>query len=696
MRPRHHWLLVAALAACLAAVPSVASATAPYSTPPVIVSDGFEEGELQLLEYVPTLIPGEEVWAYWGETSLRSRTGTYSVWCAGEQSEPVTDVAAYPAYTRGRAFVDMDELADYYSSTISLWYVMPSVGSVGDSFGISLSRLEDGVAQFPSVHNDSDIPVAQDWAKRTYVLGAGSHLAASRQPMRLGLAFFDQIETFPLGYVGQGPAVDDIVISGYKFGPVRQLAATWSVEASGVALSWTPPQRSAISSEEETRPVVYRAWRSEVGTDTWVEVTPSTATSVCSIVDTSVVQLALYDYVVQAWDPVDGESYGIQSPNVRMVTPEARAALQDEDPPTTTVNAPSGWVSSPATVTMTATDTGSGVDSISYSLDGDAPATEYTGPIAISQHGETVVKYRAMDLFGNLEPVKQVTVSVDARAPETTASLDATLGAATVTLSAVDDGVGVASGTVFRLDGGPETSGTVVTVAGGGEHQVQFRSTDMVGNIEEWQTYAFELQHALSIEMTASATAVKYPNTITLRGVLLDESRSAVTSRTLVYEYSYDGVAWSKLATATTTGNSYVWTTRPSRRTYYRLVFPETSADSLHPSVVGAAVPVTVTLSMSTPSASSYTTYRYRTIKVSALVRPKHTSGVKFRFYHLEGSKWVLRKTVSAKYSTYNSTTTKVYCSASLHLRGKWRVKVYHAADTHPAQYSPYRSITVR
>jgi hypothetical protein len=54
---------------------------------------------------------------------------------------------------------------------------------------------------------------------------------------------------------------------------------------------------------------------------------------------------------------------------------------------------------------------------------------------------------------------------------------------ASITLSATDQGSGVA-GTFFRLDGGPDTAGSTVTVTTPGPHELEFWSVDRAGNEE--------------------------------------------------------------------------------------------------------------------------------------------------------------------------------------------------------------------
>jgi len=145
------------------------------------------------------------------------------------------------------------------------------------------------------------------------------------------------------------------------------------------------------------------------------------------------------------------------------------------------------WHSSPATVTLTAADAGSGVASISYTIDGGATQT-YSGPFAITADGPHTVSYWATDNVGNASTPADLAVDVDAVAP--VASIDVAYGPmsggfgsiATVTLSATDAESGVAS-ISYTIDGGPTQTYTVpFAITADGPHTVSYWATDNVGN----------------------------------------------------------------------------------------------------------------------------------------------------------------------------------------------------------------------
>ncbi len=100
---------------------------------------------------------------------------------------------------------------------------------------------------------------------------------------------------------------------------------------------------------------------------------------------------------------------------------------------------------------------------------------------------------------------------------------------------------------------------------------------------------------------------------------------------------------------------------------------------------------------LSVPAAPAIVT-RARLFTVTGTLKPRHTAGttaVKLKCYRLEGSSWVLRKTVSAKVANYSSYS-RYSVRTSLPTAGKWRVFAYHADADHAATTSGARSITVR
>ncbi|MFC6066269.1 OmpL47-type beta-barrel domain-containing protein [Streptomyces ochraceiscleroticus] len=156
-----------------------------------------------------------------------------------------------------------------------------------------------------------------------------------------------------------------------------------------------------------------------------------------------------------------------------------------------------------ATVTVTASDTGSGVNTIEYAL-GDGAWQPYTAPVMVHEAGSHKVRYRAADKAGNAAAEKSVDFTVVAPPPEDTTPPDtaakvkgdknsdgAYIGKATVTLTATDEGSGVAK-TEYSLDGGPYLAYEApVIVDRVGYHSLAHRATDKAGNTSPARTASF-------------------------------------------------------------------------------------------------------------------------------------------------------------------------------------------------------------
>ncbi|MET8161644.1 ThuA domain-containing protein [Sphaerisporangium sp. NPDC005289] len=178
----------------------------------------------------------------------------------------------------------------------------------------------------------------------------------------------------------------------------------------------------------------------------------------------------------------------------------------------------SGWFTEPAQVTLTAADEekGSGVDRTEYQLDGGA-WTAYTEAIVVSGDGAHTLAYRSADKAGNVEDAKTLEVKVDTTAPTTTAASAPANddgwhnGAVPVTLTAADQASGVAS-IEYSLDGGAWTPYTaVVDITGEGQHQLQYRSTDKAGNVEDVKAVTVKIDtKAPTVMVTGVANGAQY------------------------------------------------------------------------------------------------------------------------------------------------------------------------------------------
>jgi peptidoglycan/xylan/chitin deacetylase (PgdA/CDA1 family) len=174
----------------------------------------------------------------------------------------------------------------------------------------------------------------------------------------------------------------------------------------------------------------------------------------------------------------------------------------DTTPPATTIAcdaAPcsSGWyASAPVSVSLSATDAGSGVDATYYTTDGSTPTTSstiYTGAFGVTQ--TTSVKFFSRDNEGNAEQVQSQLIQIDGVPPVTTivcngASCGSGVfnkGPVKITLPASDSGGSGLDKTYYTTDGStPTTSSTVYVGQFSLTKTTTIRSfsTDKAGNAE--------------------------------------------------------------------------------------------------------------------------------------------------------------------------------------------------------------------
>ncbi|GIH47592.1 hypothetical protein Mro03_27710 [Microbispora rosea subsp. rosea] len=201
-----------------------------------------------------------------------------------------------------------------------------------------------------------------------------------------------------------------------------------------------------------------------------------------------------------------GNTSAVASVTFTVVVPPAKdtTAPQVSAGVSGTKDADGNYVGS-ATVTVSATDTESGVDKVEYALDGAAFAA-YTAPVSVNKTGSHTVQYRATDKAGNTSPVGSVTFKVvapqqdDTTAPQVSAQLSGSMdwawnyvGSATLTISATDSGSGVAT-VEYSLDGQPfALYSKPVAVSQPGAHTVSYRATDKAGNTSNAGTATFSV-----------------------------------------------------------------------------------------------------------------------------------------------------------------------------------------------------------
>ncbi|MEV4146101.1 copper-binding protein [Amycolatopsis sp. NPDC049691] len=219
---------------------------------------------------------------------------------------------------------------------------------------------------------------------------------------------------------------------------------------------------------------------------------------------------------------------------------------------------PSGNYIGSATVSLSATDAGSGVASVEYQLDGGTWTT-YSAPVVVSAVGMHMLDYRATDVAGNTSPEGMAHFTIvegqgDTTPPTVTASLSGDrdsagnyLDVATVTLTATDADSAVRS-VEYQLDGGAWTPYSApVAVTGAGAHMVHFRATDAAGNTSPEGMTSFTV---VKRDTTPPAVSASVAGTQDADGNYVGKAVVTVTasdtgSGVAAVEYKVDGGAWT-------------------------------------------------------------------------------------------------------------------------------------------------------
>ncbi len=194
---------------------------------------------------------------------------------------------------------------------------------------------------------------------------------------------------------------------------------------------------------------------------------------------------------------------------------------------------------------------------------------------------------------------------------------------------------------------------------------------------------------------SVSPTVVDYGGTVTVRGRLLGAGSAAITGSNLVelWVKPYGG-SWKKASNASWSPalSRYVATTNPAIRSQLQLRFPA------NPPSTSAEATVKARAKVGTPYASS-TMARTKYYTVYGYLYPKHASGasaITLTFKRLSGSKWVPKKTVTAKVKDYATDRSKYSARVKLTMTGKWRVYATHKDTGHESKTSSYRSVRVK
>ncbi|KND24911.1 glycosyl hydrolase [Streptomyces acidiscabies] len=207
-----------------------------------------------------------------------------------------------------------------------------------------------------------------------------------------------------------------------------------------------------------------------------------------------------------------------------------------------TQNAQGEYVGS-ASVALTATDAGSGVDRIEYAIGDEDVWRPYTAPVVVDQVGQYSGRYRAFDKAGNVSAEKSVRFTVvapqsdDTTAPETSATVsgeqrpDGTyIDMATVTVTASDTGSGVNTIEYAVNDGSWQPYTAPVMVHQLGTHTVRYRATDKAGNASAAKSVQFTVVAAPAPDTVPPVTGVTVAGTRNSDGAYVGSARVTVSA----------------------------------------------------------------------------------------------------------------------------------------------------------------------
>jgi cytochrome c len=156
-----------------------------------------------------------------------------------------------------------------------------------------------------------------------------------------------------------------------------------------------------------------------------------------------------------------------------------------------------GWHAHAVPVTLSSTDTTSGVARIEWSLTGGSVWTPYTGPVDITGDGVHELLYRALDSAGNVETLKSAVLKIDGTAPTVLVAgvaegqLYGDSQESRITFSAVDPTSGMKALT-GALNGAQFLSGTLLAMFDVplGQQVLTVHAVDKAGNVTD-QTVRF-------------------------------------------------------------------------------------------------------------------------------------------------------------------------------------------------------------
>jgi N-acetyl-beta-hexosaminidase len=270
----------------------------------------------------------------------------------------------------------------------------------------------------------------------------------------------------------------------------------------------------------------------------------------------------------RAWD----NAGNVEPTNSRLIT--VTTVAPDTTPPVSSIACnlavcSSGWYNAAVSVSLSASDGGSGVGSTHYTTDGTDPTLSsptYTAPFSVST--TTTVKFRSWDNAGNIEPTNTQLIRIDTTAPTTSIRCNGSAcptwlnASATISLSSTDTQSGVAS-IHYTTDGSTPTLSSPTYTAPftlSATTTVKYRAWDNAGNVEATKTQLIQIDTvAPAVAITSPVNGGAVTGTIKINATASDSSGGSGVAQVSFY---VDG---QLIGTATTPSKgiySVTWNTK--------------------------------------------------------------------------------------------------------------------------------------
>lgn len=342
-----------------------------------------------------------------------------------------------------------------------------------------------------------------------------------------------------------------------------------------------------------------------------------------------------------------------------------------------------GWYRTPVTISLTASDTGSGPWATYYRLNSALPRT-YTAPVVLSSQGTNTIEYWSVDAAGNVETSTVAAFRLDTIAPSTSVHRDPAAngngwntGSVVTSLSAADSGSGVGT-TFFRL-GSSEASPyeTPITVADQGVTRLECWTTDLAGNVETVRTSDVKIDWGAP-QVSLDATSA-YINVATIRA----SANDTVSGVDLVWMSVDTTGSWSYGTQISAKGEG--------THTVYARVF-DAAGNSAATSATFTITTVPVTYATRARLTGASRVKARHTLRLSGTVSAEPSVGrVRIVRTRLVGGKW--RRAGSVSVSVTGGRYAYSFRPAQ---RGRWRFSASYSGGVEDyITYRPCRSGSV-